>query len=1039
MGNTKKYWRGIEELKQSPDFVENQDKEFAEYVPVNEFLEDEKSLSAASTSRRDFLKFLGFSVTAASLAACETPVTKAIPYLNKPEEVNPGVANWYASSFYDGTDYASILVKTREGRPIFIEGNSASKLTMGGVNARVNTSVLSLYDSHRIQQPLVKGEAASWAKADGAIVKQLEEIAARGGNITLLTHSVISPSTLAAVRAFQSKYSTEENGATVKHVSYDSVSYAGMLDANEATFGKRSIPSYHFDKAKTIVSIGADFAANWLNGITYSIQYAKGRKPEGEWMSKHYQFESLMSLTGSNADVRVPVKPSEQGKVVAALYNAIAQKTGGQAIAAAKTAVDDKIAAAAKDLLAAKGASLVVCGVNNAATQTLVNGINNMLSNYGATIDINTTLNTKQGNDKEVAKLVKDMKSGAVDALLVYGVDPAYTLPNGAEFKSALSKVKLSVSFAGTPDVTSEACQYVCPDHHFLESWNDAMPATGQYSLTQPTISPLYKTRQMAESLLAWSGNEQSYHDFIKAHWEANIFPKAANTLLFADFWHNSLHDGVVELKGEVAADSPAFNAEGMGAAAQQVAKVKGGEIELELYQKVGIGDGKHAANPWLQELPDPITKITWDNYVTMAPSDMEERMYNTLLGQEQRTNRVVVKVNGVASEPLPVVAQPGQPKGTIGIAIGYGKQVWKLKEKVGVDVYPLSSYQNDYISFTASNVQLEDVEGSYEIAATQTHHTVMGRESVIKETDLATFKKGDRNAYNKPVVLPVHGGKKAVKEIDLWADHPVENVGHRWGMAIDLNTCLGCGSCITACHAENNVPVVGKDEIRRGRDMHWLRIDRYYSSEEEALPKSERSYGKMEVPESNPQVVHQPMMCQHCNHAPCETVCPVAATTHSNEGLNQMAYNRCIGTRYCANNCPYKVRRFNWFNYIGYSKFEDVNPTQDDLGRMVLNPDVVVRSRGVMEKCSMCVQRIQAGKLEAKKAGEMVKDGSIQTACSASCPSGSITFGDLNDESSKVRERSTSDRAYKVLEEVGTQSNIAYLTKVRNVENNQA
>jgi MoCo/4Fe-4S cofactor protein with predicted Tat translocation signal len=1038
MGNTKKYWRGIEELKQSPDFVKSQEQEFAEYVPVNEFLEDEDALSATSSSRRDFLKFLGFSVTAASLAACETPITKAIPYLNKPEEVTPGVANWYASSFYDGTDYASILVKTREGRPIFIEGNKASEVSLGGINSRINTSVLSLYDSHRIQHPTKAGEAIGWDKADAAIAKQLEEIAVRGGNIRLLTNTIISPSTQQAIEEFKTKYSSAEGSSAVKQVVYDSISYSGMLDANNATFGKRSIPAYRFDKAKTIVGIGADFAANWLNGVTYSIQYAKGRKPEGAWMSKHYQFETVMSLTGSNADVRVPVKPSEQGKVVVALHNAIAKQIGGQTLAGGTTVVDAQVAAAAKDLLAAKGASLVVCGSNDAATQSVVNSINNMLGNYGNTIDFSTSLNTKQGNDTEVAALVKEMKSGKVDALLVYGVDPAYTLPNAAEFKEGLSKVKLSISFASSPDATSASCLYVCPDHHYLESWNDAHAVSGHYSLTQPTISPLYKTRQASESLLTWTGNETAYHDYIKSYWEKTIFTQQQNTLLFTDFWHNCLHDGVAKVKGEPTETIP-FNGGGLNSAAAQIAKIKGGEMELELYQKVGIGDGKYASNPWLQELPDPITKITWDNYVTMAPSDMEARFYNLMLGQEQRANLVVVKANGQSTLPLPVVAQPGQPKGTIGIAIGYGKKVWKLDKEIGVDAYPLSAFQNGSISFYASDVQIEDVEGSYDIAATQTHHTIMGRDSIVKETDWATYKSGDRSKFNPIKTLPSHEGNKLLKEVDLYAEHPVEDVGHRWGMAIDLNTCLGCGSCITACHAENNVPVVGKDEVRRGRDMHWLRIDRYYSSEEEDKPKSDRSYGKMEVPESNPSVVHQPMMCQHCNHAPCETVCPVAATTHSNEGLNQMTYNRCIGTRYCANNCPYKVRRFNWFNYIANNKFEQLNPTQDDLGRMVLNPDVVVRSRGVMEKCSMCVQRIQAGKLEAKQAGKKVEDGAIQTACAASCPSGSITFGDLNDEHSVVKEKSMGDRAYKVLEEVGTQSNISYLTKVRNVEKNHA
>ena len=721
------------------------------------------------------------------------------------------------------------------------------------------------------------------------------------------------------------------------------------------------------------------------------------------------------------------------------LYNAVAAKTGGSKIGGGSSAYDETVAKAANDLVNSKGASLVVCGSNDKNVQILVNGINQMLGSYGKTIDMTNHLNMFTGDDKMVMELMNEMKSGKVDVLMIAGVDPLYMMANGEAFKEAMSKVGTTISFASRPNTTSSAMKYVCPDSHYLESWNDAEPVNGSYGLTQPTISPLYDTRQFQETLLRWSGYEKSYHDFIKENWEKRVFASQTAAVFFADFWNDCLHDGGFMSKKTGENPPLTFNVEDINAVASSVKSAGGGEFELELYQKIGIGDGKHAANPWLQELPDPITKITWDNYVTMAPADMEERMYNTLLGQEQKANRIKVTVNGVTLDPLPVVALPGQPKGTLGISLGYGQNVWKNNKAIGVNAYPLVGTNNGTPSYYAYDVSIEDAEGAYHLAATQTHHTIMGRESVIKEVDLNTYKTADKEKYNPSMELPTHDGMKHVREIDLYAEHPVEALGHRWGMTIDLNTCIGCGACVTACHAENNVPVVGKDEIRRGRDMHWLRIDRYYSSEEERLPEDERSYTKMEVPESNPMVVHQPMMCQHCNHAPCETVCPVAATTHSNEGLNQMTYNRCIGTRYCANNCPYKVRRFNWFNYIGNSKFESVNPAQDDLGRMVLNPDVVVRSRGVMEKCSMCVQRIQAGKLEAKKNGTPVKDGSIQTACSSACSSGSITFGDLNDEKSKVSEIAAEKRTYKVLEEVGTQTNVHYQVKVRNTESNLA
>ncbi len=440
-----------------------------------------------------------------------------------------------------------------------------------------------------------------------------------------------------------------------------------------------------------------------------------------------------------------------------------------------------------------------------------------------------------------------------------------------------------------------------------------------------------------------------------------------------------------------------------------------------------------------------------------MNPAEMLDRGYNINLGQEQLANVVTVTVNGKTVENLPVVAQPGQAKDTIGVALGYGKKVGNMSEPTGKNAYPLVSFTDAGLSYFGV-ATLADVSMDYHVAATQTQQTIMGRDSIIRETVLDIYKKGNKEDYNPAHTLLFHekgeAVQKSIKEIDLWGAQPVENIGHRWGMSIDLNTCIGCSACVTSCVSENNIAVIGKDEVRRGRIMHWMRIDRYYSSDYQEVGKigdthektkagdnvgGISAYAKMERAADNPMVVHQPMMCQHCNHAGCETVCPVAATTHSNEGLNMMAYNRCIGTRYCANNCAYKVRRFNWYNYKAYNKFTEVNPSQDDLGRMVLNPDVVVRSRGVMEKCSLCVQRIQAGKLDAKKLSAKVVDGAIQTACSSACPTNAITFGDLNDTSSKVAEGKNHNRAYLVIEEVGQQPNVYYQTKVRNLKNSEA
>lgn len=1025
------YWRGVEELSTSPDFEERSNKEFSEYIPIEDFVGKDSALESSVANRRDFLKFLGFGVSAAALASCESPVTKAIPYLIKPEEVTPGMANWYASTYFDGNDYGSILVKTREGRPILIEGNKLSTFTSGAVNARINSSLLMLYDSNRLQAPAnAEGNPISWSDADKAISEGLKKVASAAGKIRILTGTVISPSSQAVIDNFAAAFAGE-GGADVKHITYDTISYSGIIDANEASFGKAALPEYRFNKARTIVSIGADFLSTWLSSVQYAPQYAMNRKAENEWMSKHYQFEAGLSLTGANADNRIPVKPSEYALVVADLYNAIAGMTGGSKLSTAAGAYAADVQAAAKDLFATKGESLVVCSSNNKDVQILVNGINNMLGSYGSTIDIANPSNLRKGRDAGVKALADELNAGGVGALIICGVNPVKTLPSSFRFAEGMKKAGLSVGISVYANETTANCSFTCADNHYLESWNDANPSAGNYSLAQPVIAKLYDTRQWQESLMAWSGQQGNFRDFISKTWESNM---GAGGSPFTTVWNKALHDGVYTVEAG-AAETPAFVADVAAAAAG--IKKNDSEFELFLYQKTGIGDGSHVNNPWLQELPDPVTKITWDNYLTMSPDDMKNMSLNTYLGQEQQSDIVRVTLNGYSVE-VPAVAQPGQKKGTLGLALGYGSTAWKQMGKVGADAYPFTSFGGN-ISYHGSGAKIEATGGKYNLAATQTSHTVMGRTGVVRETTWDVYKGGDKNEFNPVVAIPTHEGLKAVKEISLWQEHAVETSGHLWGLSIDLNTCTGCSACITACNAENNIPVVGKDEVRRSREMHWLRIDRYYSTDADTSNKSIGGYREMEDPGANPEVVFQPMMCQHCNHAPCETVCPVAATTHSLEGLNQMTYNRCIGTRYCANNCPYKVRRFNWFNYMADEKFTETNPAQDDLGRLVLNPDVVVRARGVMEKCSLCVQRIQGGKLEAKKQGKRVEDGAIQTACSAACPTNAITFGDINDKNSRVAAGHNADRAYKVIEEVGTRPNVVYQTKVRNKTKTEA
>ena len=1105
MGINKKYWTSVDELQNTTASQEALSTEFSRSndQSVEQFLTSGK-LDETNTGRRDFLKFMGFSIAAATLAACETPVVKSIPYVVKPEEITPGVANYYATTYYDGSDYGNLLVKTREGRPIYIKGNKEFGISKGSLNSRMNASVLGLYDSARLKGPKKGNADIAWADLDNDMKAAL----ASAASIRIVSGTVISPSTQRAISDFSNAFAGK-----VKHIQYDAVSYSGLRKANGG-----AIPNYDFSKAKTIVSIAADFLGTWLMPASYTAQYASTRRPEGEWMSKHYQFESLMTLAGSNSDVRTPVKPSQEGLVAAAIYAAV---TGGAPVSV--EGADTAIKSAADDLLANKGASLVVAGSNDLHVQTIVAAINKVLGNEGSTVDLKNSLNLFKGDDAAMQSLVEEMNVGSVDALIMYNCNPAYSWYESEKFVSGLAKVKTSVSFNLFADETASRCTYMAPDHHYLESWNDFTPFGGRTDLAQPTINPLYASRYAQESLLTWAGNNTHYYDYLRQTHNGGYSP----AMMKSDMnWNMAVHNGTftsaavaavvaatpvvaapteghaaeahpqpaVDAAPSVVAAPPAetvsvATAPNIGEAIAAVSAVKSGQWELSLYQKVTMGSGIHANNAILQETPDPITKTTWDNYVTMAPADMREMGLQTYIGQCDCASVVTVTVDG-KNLILPAFPTPGQKKGTMGIALGYGRgagneEIGKAayqtgkkgdhlvesvgngeqRQTVGRNAYPFAKLENGHAVYTSSSVTVTKNPETYSIATTQMHSTVMGRDSVVKETTIATYlaekaanKKKGEASYNKAVTLPVHADvnkdgkidvndRVGIREMDLWRDHPVEGVGHRWGLTIDLTSCIGCGSCITACHTENNVPVVGKDEVLRHRDMHWMRIDRYFSSAQDTLKETKEAnnvgtiagYRLMEDPEENPQTVHMPMMCQHCNHAPCETVCPVAATVHSNEGLNNMAYNRCIGTRYCANNCPYKVRRFNWFNYVTNDKFAMVNPSQDETLRMVLNPDVTVRTRGVMEKCSMCQQRIQAGKTEAKRNGVMVMDGAIQTACSEACPTNAIVFGDLNDKNSQNTKRAGDVRSYHALEEVGIQPNIYYMTKVRNIEETEA
>ena len=1018
MDSNKKYWKGLEELNKTPEFVEKNKNEFAEPIPIEEVLSG--SGLSAKTPRRDFLKALGFGVGAVTLAACQkVPVHKSIPYLIKPEEVTPGVANYYSST-YEGQ---AILVKTREGRPIKVEGNPNDVFAKGGLSAQAQASVLDLYDANRTKDPKIDGSDAAWPEVDAFVLRELAVIAAGGKGIRIVTSTIHSPSTLAVIADFVAKY------PTAKHINYDAVSYTGIIQANQNSFGKAVLPHYNFDKAEVIVSFGADFLGTWISPEEFTRQYVSNRNSkslESKKMSRHIQFEAGMSLTGTNADNRYPIKPSEEGVALLSLYNAVAGASLAGSKKLSNKAIDNAITLAAKELVAAKGKALVVAGSNDVATQTLVNAINSLLGSYGTTIDLDNASKQYAGNDQDFVAFVNELTRGEVGAVLFLNANPAYDYFKAKDFTDALKKVRLKISFSDHDDETALLSNVVAPNHHYLESWGDANAVEGYYTVVQPTINPVYNTRQAEQSLLVWSENPvKDYYTYVRNTWDNGLLAKGG--LSGQKGWEEVLQKGMIKT-APLVAGTYTFGHE-LNAVAQTIldhsaSLVSGDNFELQVYQSVAMGDGKRANNPWLQELPDPVSKVTWDNFAAMSLSDIKK------LGYEEG-DVIKIEANGYSVE-VPVLAQPGQAQGTISVAVGYGRvSAGPVGNNVGKNAFPFYSFRNGTLQTTAVITKFGKTGIISPLAQTQTHHSYEGR-SVIREASFTAYKKNPAAGSGN------EGEHKDYNKTSLWDDH--DRPVYDWVMAIDLNACTGCGACVVACSAENNIPVVGKDEVKRRREMHWIRIYRYYrfndhGNSEEAVTK-EKEIAKL-TNFDNVSVVHQPMLCQHCDHAPCETVCPVLATVHSSEGLNQMAYNRCIGTRYCANNCPYKVRRFNWFNYWNDSRFD--NYLNNEHTQLVLNPDVTTRFRGVMEKCSMCVQRIQAGKLKAKMEKRPLKDGEIKVACQQTCSANAIVFGNRNDKNSEVYKALQSERTYYVLEELNVQPGIGYQVKVRNLSELEA
>ncbi len=984
-------------------------------TPVGQLLTE---VERVDISRRRFLEAAGFSFSLLALNGCsQAPIEYAVPFTDHPEGFVPGRARQFATTCTGCAAGCGLLVSVRDGRPLKMEGMPEHPLSHGGLCAIGQAMPLGLYDSFRLKHPLYKGKPSDWAEIDNGIVEILKDLNQTPGSVRLVTSTITSPTLQSSIDAFLDQFPNS------RHMTMDADNCSAILTSHQQTHGARVLPRYHFDRADVIVSFGADFLGTWISPVEFTAAWRTRRVPTAERpaMSYHVQFEGRMSLTGSNADRRFRLAPDEFGGVLNHLYVDLSERAGQsperdglQRSAIAET----DLAALADRLWNARGSSLLLCDSQDVSIQILVNAINHLLGNYGKTVDIERPSRQRQGNDADVLTLLDELIAGNVSALFVAGTDLTHNLPMTDALVDAIGKVRLVVSFSERSDDFAAHAQFVCPDHHPLESWMDAEPVSGIFSLCQPLLAPLGQTRSILESLARWSGQDSSALEIVRATWERDILPRTQSTT-FQQFWDRAVHDGFVE-----ATPPDAEVAEFQNSVVKLVPQVAASaDYCLSLYFKVGMTDSRHAHNPWLQELPDPVTKVTWDNYVSVSTATAA-----TLGLTDGDVVRVAIGDNGNSVE-LPTLIQRGQHDRVIAIALGYGVKgtdrfsaigpQWlesrltvNVGETVGRNAALLIKSHDGALHHSRSDITIRKVGRRHDLATTQEHHTLEipknvaphGAEvrDVVQHTTLAAF------------ALDPQAGKPqqhVQSDVQLWAeDHPKQE--HAWGMSIDLNVCTGCSACLVACQSENNVPVVGKDEVRRQREMHWIRIDRYYGGDDDDV-----------------NVSHQPMMCQHCDNAPCETVCPVLATVHSSEGLNEQVYNRCVGTRYCANNCPYKVRRFNWFEYS----------REDSLLSLALNPDVTVRSRGVMEKCSMCVQRIEQGKIEAKRQGLPVTDGQIQTACQQSCPAKAIVFGDMHDSASAIHAAQENPRRYGVLEEFNFRQNVSYLRIIRNRTEDQS
>jgi molybdopterin-containing oxidoreductase family iron-sulfur binding subunit len=1070
----KQYWRSLEELAETDEFYELLHREFPENAtewndPVG---------------RRKFLKLMGASLALAGLTACTRQPTETIaPYARQPEGLVLGKPLFYATAMPLGGGATGLLVESHEGRPTKVEPNPQHPASLRGTDVFAQASVLSLYDPDRSQTLTFLGEISTWSAFLGAVESALTTQRApemQGAGIRLLTEPIISPTLAYQIRTLLADF------PRAKWHQYDPVGSDFAREGGRIAFGQYANTIYHFDKARVILSLDSDFLSCGPANLRYAHDYSSTRRlAEGKTdMSRLYVVESTMTNTGAAADHRMPLRPSE----IEGIARAIATGVGLQAGASTVTLDGGRakwVNAVVKDLMANRGAGIVIAGdYQPPAVHALAHAINQALGNAGNTVTFTDPVEANPVDGiASMRELVQDMGAGVVDTLLILGGNPVYNAPSDLNFAATMmEKVRLRIHLSLYNDETSELCQWNIPEAHYLESWSDTRAFDGTATIIQPLIAPLYNGKTAHEALAAFSAQpERKSYDIVRDYWmrrhasggqepavrataaaasratapaqgaantasqrgAAGQPPPASNqpvtagqsrtgagqsaaatstpapTPAFEQFWRRALHDGVVANTAAPAKTVAAST--NLASAAPSPQPASGDGLEINFRPDPTIYDGRFANNAWLQELPKPITSLVWDNAAIVSPRTAADPKFgfgkqvngiatNNLgrIGGEFEADMVEVQYQG-RTQRFPVWIQPGQPDGCVTVHLGYGREIaGRVGSGTGFNAYALRTSDAPW---AGTGVQLRKLGDIYSLAALQLQHLIdtqeIGERDIVRSGTLEQYRNNPSLMHNEEHKPHGESPDELNPDVSLYPEYEYKE-GNAWGMVIDINSCVGCNACVIACQAENNIPVVGKEQALRRRTMHWLRVDNYFKGDL-----------------SNPQTYFQPVPCMHCEKAPCEVVCPVAATVHSADGLNDMVYNRCVGTRYCQNNCPYKVRRFNFLLYQDF---------YTESLKMQRNPDVTVRSRGVMEKCTYCVQRIRRGQIEAEKENRPVRDGDVVTACASACPTDAIVFGDINDRESRVYKLKQQERNYAMLAELNTEPRTTYLGAVKNI-----